>query len=145
VNTHNVILVCGDRKWTDRALVTAALARFPKSVTVIHGGAKGADTIAGEEAARLGMNVAVYNAEWERYGRGAGPIRNERMLKEGRPHTVLAFHDDLANSKGTASMLRLSLKDHNVRTTWLFSHAQPEGKLIRALPPPGATGEEKPE
>lgn len=43
-----------------------------------------------------------YPADWKRYGMAAGPIRNRRMLKEGKPDIVIAF----AGGRGTADMVR---------------------------------------
>lgn len=42
--------------------------------------------------------------------RQAGPIRNEQMLQEGQPDKVLAFHENLAQSRGTADMVRRAAK-----------------------------------
>jgi len=74
--------------------------------TVIEGEARGADTIAREEAERLGFKVLRFPAQWNTYGKAAGPIRNYEMLKQGQPDLIVAFHDDISSSKGTAHMLR---------------------------------------
>jgi hypothetical protein len=64
---------------------------------VIHGGARGADSIAANEAVdwflrtNRGGIVDPFLADWNRFGRGAGPIRNAQMLAEGKPHRGLAF------------------------------------------------------
>jgi hypothetical protein len=34
----------------------------------------------------------TYPADWDGYGRRAGPIRNQKMLDTERPDLVLAFH-----------------------------------------------------
>jgi len=77
-------------------------------ITIIHGGARGADSLAGDLAAELGCKVRVYHASWQVYGKGAGPIRNRQMVDEN-PDIVhcLAFHDDLeGRSRGTLHMAR---------------------------------------
>jgi hypothetical protein len=72
---------------------------------VIHGACRGAD-VRGEWAARfLGIPFQPFPAEWKKYGLAAGPIRNRQMLVEGKPDLVMAFHDNLKNSKGTRDML----------------------------------------
>lgn len=98
------VLVCGSRYWTDQTLIFRRLRKFPKWTVILHGAAKGADSIAGRIARQLGMRVEVYPAKWESYKRGAGPVRNQKML-ETKPDLVLAFHDDLASSRGTKDML----------------------------------------
>ena len=103
------VLVCGDREWTDLAPITRELKRCRPAV-VIHGGARGADTLAGTAARILKMQVEVFPADWERYGKAAGPMRNQQMLDEGKPDLVLAFHEHLEKSKGTKDMIRRAEK-----------------------------------
>jgi len=44
-------------------------------------------------------------AEWDRYGRAAGPLRNKKMLEE-KPDLVVAFTTDIETSRGTANMVK---------------------------------------
>lgn len=74
-------------------------------VTIIHGAARGADTIADICAQLLGYEIERYPANWDEHGRAAGPIRNQEMLDTGID-LCIAFHYDLSNSKGTANMIR---------------------------------------
>jgi len=125
------ILVTGDRLWKEYSIVYEALAKAwddskekiqyhplsspnrkfsPRNILVIHGGSKGADTHAGQAAFRLGMGIRVYPANWLKYKKGAGPIRNALMLKENKVDLILAFHDDLTGSKGTRDMVKQALK-----------------------------------
>ncbi len=94
------VLVCGDRNWADRKPIRKALLSILPLDLVIEGGAKGADTLAREVAEELGIIVREFKADWAKYGRAAGPIRNRQMLDE-KPDRVLAFHDNLEESKGT--------------------------------------------
>jgi len=106
-----LILVTGDRHWTDVAAIGAAFDAVASSLppdappSILHGGARGADRIAGAVAAARGWHVDVVPARWDLYGRAAGPIRNGDMLLR-RPDLVLAFHPDLRTSRGTADMVR---------------------------------------
>ena len=109
------ILVCGDRNWTNKKAIRRELKRFGDNYipqiggfVVIHGAAKGADTIAGEVAKELGYKVQVFLAQWARYGKGAGPVRNLKMLKKGKPDQVLAFHENITMSRGTKHMIELA-------------------------------------
>jgi len=104
------ILVCGDRNWTDKKGVFEILDfythTFGEKAYIIEGFARGADKMAGEWAAARNAPLEEFPADWVKYGRAAGPIRNSQMLREGKPDMVLAFHDDLEKSKGTADMVR---------------------------------------
>jgi hypothetical protein len=82
-------------------------AMLAEEFVLIHGAARGADSIAGAimENACLGK-VEEYPADWDKHGYGAGPIRNQQMLTEGKPDIVLAFVDKpLVESKGTHDMV----------------------------------------
>lgn len=120
-----VVLICGDRHWKDGWLIQQTLAALGPVGVVVHGGCWGADRLGGWAARRLGIPVEVYPAEWDREGKAAGPHRNERMLAQGHPDLVLAFHDDLQNSRGTRDMLVRAVAV-GIRTR-IVSHACPEG------------------
>ncbi len=97
-------LVTGSRDWTDGVAIAVELART-RPALVIEGGARGADRLAAAAARRLGLAVLELCADWQHHGRQAGVLRNVRMLHEGRPTRVVAFHDDLtALSELTASI-----------------------------------------
>jgi hypothetical protein len=66
-------------------------------------------TLARRIAEELGLEVRKYPAKWHTYGKAAGPIRNREMLKEN-PELVIAFHDDIKNSKGTKDMVTIAQK-----------------------------------
>jgi predicted polyphosphate/ATP-dependent NAD kinase len=100
------VLVCGGRDYADRKAVFKALdaIRAAKgSLTVIQGGAAGADALAREWCmAQPSVHLINEPADWKAHGRAAGPIRNQRMLDEHKPDLVLAF----PGGKGTADMVR---------------------------------------
>lgn len=98
------IIVCGSRRWHDRARIEARLCQLPDpgTVTVVHGNAAGADRIAHQEAQKAGMLVEPHPADWERYGKSAGPIRNKQMAELGAD-LCIAFWD--GRSTGTANMM----------------------------------------
>lgn len=74
---------------------------------LIEGCAPGADTCAHDWGLEnLGPDYHHhFPADWARYGRGAGPRRNQAMLDIGQPDLVVAFHNNLEASKGTKDML----------------------------------------
>jgi hypothetical protein len=78
------VVITASRSWTNAAKVRDRLSRLPSGTTIVHGGAPGGDTLVDAEARALGFTVEVWPADWERYGRGAGVIRNLDMLDSTR-------------------------------------------------------------
>jgi len=99
-------LFCGQRTYTDRETIFKAIMGLTRESVVIHGGAKGADYIAHEMAIKCGLGVEVYFADWKKDGKAAGPIRNQRMIDEGKPDIVYAFFNNRKESRGTEDMIR---------------------------------------
>lgn len=115
----NRILVCGGRDYADHKRLYSVLSHYhasnPFSV-LIHGAARGADSLASEWAEWAGIPVLPFEADWDDletrprcikrrrngglYNAAAGGIRNARMLVEGRPDVVIAF----PGGPGTADM-----------------------------------------
>ncbi len=121
------VLITGSRNWRYPATirrVLETLAATTPHLTVVHGGAQGADRMAGDYARDRGWNVEVHHADWstcaddcsrsERHRRvgkrgeycpTAGHRRNQRMVQAGAD-VVLAFWRD--HSSGTANCLDLA-------------------------------------
>lgn len=102
----DLYLVCGSRDWPAECLwlVTAKMIELiPHGAAVLTGGARGVDRHAEKEARRLGWTTITDMANWQKHGKRAGFIRNEKMLDRG-PKLVLAFHWN--RSPGTAHTLR---------------------------------------
>lgn len=99
-------------------IIERELRKLPVDTVVIHGAARGADTLGKFVAERIGLKVINdgkgFPADWKRYGKGAGPIRNQQMLDDGKPDLVLAFHENINESVGTKDMVararRIGLK-----------------------------------
>lgn len=101
------LLVCGGRNYNDAESVYETLdalvvERGPIKV-LIHGGSRGADTLADDWANERHIDIILVPAEWRKYGRAAGPMRNAKML-EHNPDLVVAF----PGGKGTRSMIKLA-------------------------------------
>jgi hypothetical protein len=100
--TMFTVVVTGSREWNDRGRIEQALERLVSKhgtdITLINGTARGADRLCAAVAHEIGMHVVDMPADWDKYGRGAGFIRNAAMLDE-QPDLVLAFWD--GSSKGT--------------------------------------------
>lgn len=99
------ILVCGSRDWTDAEAIFLRLSplnveavKRRERVTLLHGNAPGADRLARGIGNGLGhFDVEAFPADWDRYGKRAGPIRNLEMLDQN-PDRVIAFSK---GSRGT--------------------------------------------
>ena len=100
------ILVCGGReygkvRYEHESVLRAILSLLPSPTddpdtwlpdcTIIAGGATGVDSAARDFAVVNWTGYEEYRADWSKYGRAAGPIRNAEMLAEGRPDVVIAF------------------------------------------------------
>lgn len=99
------LLVCGGRDYQDGETVLLSILYLHrrKSITLLmHGGARGADALAGAAAQKLGIPTRAYPADWHKHGAAAGVIRNQIMLTAGKPDMVLAF----PGGRGTADMVR---------------------------------------
>lgn len=104
------ILVCGGRDYSGYEEVANVLDGydFPgmKGLAIIHGGARGADSLAGRYAQENGICEIVVKANWDQYGKGAGTVRNQWMLDYCNPDLVIA----LPGGAGTADMVRRARK-----------------------------------
>ena len=114
------VLVWGGRDFQDKARVFATLDGLDPAL-VIHGGARGADSLAEKWAATRQVPCHVYPADWRRHGRAAGPIRNREMLEQSKPDLVVAF----PGGRGTAHMVRIA-RDAGYRVI----EAEAEGKAL---------------
>ena len=99
------ILVCGGRAYSNQTELNAtldALHAEQRIACLIEGGAVGADALALRWALDRDIRTESYPADWKRHGRAGGPIRNQRMIDEGRPDLVIAF----PGGRGTADMVK---------------------------------------
>lgn len=114
------ILVTGSRHWTDEVVIREALRSVwrefhleeevmaEQMIVLVHGGATGADTIAANifiDANHEFLITEKHLAEWQKYGRSAGPRRNAEMVALGAD-VVLAFR--APGSRGTQSTIDLA-------------------------------------
>lgn len=99
------VLVCGGRNYYDFPKVEEVLSRYTIT-SIVHGGATGADSLAQEYADDHHIPTLVFEADWSKHGKAAGPIRNEYMIVDGKPDLVVAF----PGGRGTADMVRKAHK-----------------------------------
>lgn len=96
-------IVCGGREYSDEATLFAALDSI-KPALVIQGGAPGADRLALKWCHSRCIECWNMPADWKKHGKAAGPIRNQRMIDEGKPSLVIAF----PGGRGTENMVQLA-------------------------------------
>ena len=106
------IVVAGSREYKDYDVVKGFIdtciceLQNHKEIIILSGGARGADMLGLRYAAENNLKTQMYRADWKRYGRAAGPKRNEQMAKEC--DVVICFWD--GKSHGTKSMLDYAQK-----------------------------------
>lgn len=101
------VLVCGGRDYQNRAEVDRVFGCLAGGIDlVIHGNAFGADTLVDEWCRAHDIQRAVFPANWTKYGKAAGPIRNQQMIDEGKPTICIAF----PGGRGTLDMVERAHK-----------------------------------
>lgn len=102
------VIVCGGRDYVDAEKVDEVLSKIHRERDIhhlFHGNARGADTLAASWGEKQeDVRVHAVPANWKKYGKRAGPIRNQHMLGQS-PDLVIAF----AGGRGTADMVRRSM------------------------------------
>lgn len=110
-----VILVCGGRDYDDEVVFNHLMDEFlsmyradhpDAHLVIVHGAARGADTLADRWAKRNGVAVVACPADWDTHKKAAGMIRNAEMLKKWKPAAVIAF----PGGRGTAHMMSIARK-----------------------------------
>lgn len=103
------VIVCGGREYNNYRELCDVLDAYHDAHGIkhlFHGNARGADKLAGMWGERTsGVNVHAVPAEWSKYGRRAGPIRNQNMLGQGID-LVIAF----PGGAGTRDMVKRAEK-----------------------------------
>ena len=100
-------IIAGGRDFTNTGMAFICLESLVKAGDIIISGhASGADMMGELYAQKNKLQCELYPAEWEKYGRAAGPIRNEQMAKVA--DRLIAFWD--GKSRGTKSMINLAKK-----------------------------------
>jgi len=99
------VIIAGGREFSDyeylRSCADADLAGITDDIEIVSGGASGADALGERYAKEKGRTVALFPADWNRYGRSAGPRRNRQMAEYA--DALIAFWD--GQSRGTKNMI----------------------------------------
>ena len=118
------IIIAGSRNFADYAkmrtealrAIREAFNKINKSdVTIISGGARGADALGERFAKEFGLNCHIIKADWDKHGKKAGYLRNEQMAEFARAidnaydevkNMLIAFWDGV--SPGTKHMIEIA-------------------------------------
>ena len=114
------VLIAGSRDFNDFELLEKAVKHYLKQyglhrqdIEVVSGGARGADKLGEQFANKYNIKLTIFPADWNTYGKSAGYIRNEQMIKYiGDTGIVFAFWD--GQSRGTAHTIGLANK-YNIK------------------------------
>lgn len=125
------VLVCGGRDYNDYDVLKCVMEKVMDCYSaevkvVISGLAKGGDKLGEKWAEENNIEVEGYRAEWNKYGKRAGWLRNVRMADEGRPNVIVA----LPGGRGTKMMIDIGVDrkidtivvdDENRKLKWAYS------------------------
>lgn len=110
------VIICGSRDFTDYELLKSKCDLLLSKkiedgykITIVSGCAKGADTLGEKYSSERNFNIERYPADWTKYGKGAGFIRNGQMALNA--HACIAFFSSKNESNGTKDMVNKALKE----------------------------------
>ena len=99
------VIIAGSRTFNDYDLLCETMSNLRVGGLVIDevvcGGAKGADELGERWAKAVNIPIKYFYADWNKYGKAAGPIRNEQMGNYA--DYLIAFWD--GKSRGTKNMI----------------------------------------
>ncbi|MDV7187727.1 DUF2493 domain-containing protein [Lutibacter sp. TH_r2] len=110
------LIIAGSRTFTDYNKLKQICDQFlqnQNNIEIVSGAYyRGADKIGEQYAKERGYELTRFPADWDKFGRAAGPKRNEQMAEYA--DALIAFWD--RESKGTKHMIELA-KQKNLRIT----------------------------
>ena len=110
------VIIAGSRTFRDYDLLVShtdkMLSRVKRdhNIIVLSGRARGADKLGEQYALSRGYEIETYPADWEKYGRVAGYLRNKQMAENA--DALIVFWD--GKSRGTAHMINIA-KEHGLK------------------------------
>lgn len=109
------VIIAGSRNFNNYEVLEAVCDRLLErrvldgyKITIISGGAEGADKLGELYAKNRGYEVKVFEPDWKKYGKRAGGIRNGKMAEVG--NALIAF--PLGESRGTRDMIKKATEKH---------------------------------
>ena len=107
-NSYNkIIMVCGSRGYQNKQAVTDWASHLDPDNILIHGNCPNSpDVWAGDAAAKIGIIIGKFSANWDYFGKRAGYMRNYVLVDIA--DTVVVFWD--GESKGTKNVIDYAVK-----------------------------------
>lgn len=103
------VIIAGGRDFNDYELLKDKCDKILNSqieITIVSGGANGADYLGEKYAKEREYELIIFPADWNKYGKSAGPIRNTQMAENS--DALIAFWD--GKSRGTKHMIDVATK-----------------------------------
>ena len=108
------VIIAGSRNFADEEFVHNTISDLTwhipsEDLEIVSGGCRGVDKFAEDYAEQWDLISTVFNADWDKYGKAAGPIRNEQMARyasESNHGMLIAF--PVGESRGTRNMIKLA-------------------------------------
>lgn len=102
------LAIVGCRHYNDYHRFCSELAAYDmKNVEIVSGGCTGVDKLAEKYAHEKRIPVTIFHANWNKFGRRAGPIRNKKLVEYS--DAVIAFWD--GKSTGTKNTINIAKKE----------------------------------
>lgn len=101
------VIIAGGRDFSNYDLLVEKCDYFLQdqdNITIISGGARGADDLGERYAEQKGYEIDRFPANWGKYGKGAGHIRNKQMAEHA--DGLMLFWD--GKSRGSKNMLEIA-------------------------------------
>lgn len=98
------IAIVGSRRYPHLGRVRDYINSLPEDTVIVSGGAVGVDEMAEITAKERGLETIIFRADWKRFGRGAGMVRNHDIVNAA--DKVVAFWD--GKSDGTRNSIELA-------------------------------------
>lgn len=114
------VIIAGGRDFNNYELLRQKMDsvlrnRQDEEIIIVSGKARGADALGERYADERGYRVSEHPADWDRFGKAAGYIRNKEMAKEA--DALVAFWD--GKSRGTKHMIDLA-REHGLKISIVY-------------------------
>lgn len=136
------VAIVGSRTFSDLEAVRELVHGFEPGTVLVSGGARGVDSVAEKTQKKLSREDLIFDPDWAKYGRAAGPIRNAQIVDVC--DEMHAFWDGA--SRGTKNAMQLCEKAGKPLTVHMengrtydngihpMTHGAMDEPLVRRLP-----------